>query len=288
MTPDRGRKIEELYNAARDREPNHRSAFLAEACAGDDELRSQVQGLLDQDSGSGSKILDRLAAEVLPGSGPELGMVQLALGKSLGQYRIGQQLGQGGMGIVYKATDTKLGREVALKLLRPEMLDDAASVARFEREARTLASLNHPHIAVIYDLEQHEGVCFLALEYVSGPTLADRLRRGPLPILEAVRIAKQIAEALEAAHAKGIMHRDLKPANIKVSHSGQVKVLDFGLAKPVERPGAVQSSDSTATLTEMLTKGITLVGTPAYMSPEQASGKELDARTAYGQNIQMR
>ena len=185
MTPERWRSIEELYHAARDRDPGDRSAFLAAACEGDDGLKHQVQSLLDQDSSDGSKFLDHPAAEWLA----ESRVIQLAPGKSLGQYRIGQPIGQGGMGTVYKATDTKLGREVALKLLRPDMLEDAGSVARFEREARTLASLNHPQIAVIYDLEEHEGVRFLALEYVPGPTLADRLRRGPLPLSEAMRIA---------------------------------------------------------------------------------------------------
>jgi serine/threonine protein kinase len=183
------------------------------------------------------------------------------------------------MGTVYKATDTKLGRQVALKLLRPETLDDAAGIARFEREARTLASLNHPHIAAIYGFEEHGGVRFLALEYVLGPTLAERLRRGPLPIREAMLVSKQIAEALEAAHAKNIMHRDLKPANITVSESGQVKVLDFGLAKSIERPREVSPEDNTATLTEKLTQSMTIIGTAVYMSPEQACGKELDSRT---------
>jgi serine/threonine-protein kinase len=273
MDPERWRKVEELYHAALERTPAERTAFLSDACHADQDLQHEIESLLAQESGG--KILDQVAAELFPDSAA----IRLAAGVVLGHYRIIEHLGAGGMGTVYKAIDTKLGREVALKLLRPEMLDDAASVARFEREARTLATLNHPHIAVIYDLEEYSGVRFLALEYVPGATLADRLRRCALPIAEAMRIAKQIAEALEAAHAKGIIHRDLKPANIKVSESGQVKVLDFGLAKPVEPRSAVQSSDSTATLTEKVTKSMTLVGTPGYMSPEQASAKELDART---------
>ena len=219
MTPERFRSIEEVYHAARNREPGDRSAFLAEVCAGDEALKRQVESLLEQDSGSRTGILDHPAAELLPESAPKLS-IRLASGKSLGQYRILEHLGAGGMGTVYKATDTKLNRHVALKMLRPELLDDPASAARLKREARTLASLNHPHIAVIYGLEEHEGFRFLALEYVPGPTLSERLRRGPLPILEATRIAKPIAEALEAAHAKGIMHRDLKPANIKVGQTG--------------------------------------------------------------------
>jgi serine/threonine-protein kinase len=182
------------------------------------------------------------------------------------------------MGTVYKAVDTKLGREVALKMLHPELLEDAANVARFEREARMLASLNHPHIGVIYGLETHETTRFLALEYVPGLTLVERLRQRAIPIREAMLIAQQIAEALEAAHAKGIIHRDLKPPNIKVSESGQVKVLDFGLAKPLEQSEAPLSSDITM-LTEKRTGAIAIAGTPAYMSPEHASGKKVDART---------
>ena len=200
-------------------------------------------------------------------------------GVGLGQYRIVEHLGTGGMGTVYKATDTKLGRTVALKLVRPDMLEDAAGIARFEREARLLASLNHPHIAAIYDFEEYGGVRFLSLEYVPGPTLAERLRRGPLPLREAISFGSQIAQAIEAAHASQIIHRDLKPANIKITESGQVKVLDFGLAKPVEQARAASAEADTATLTEHLTQKMTVIGTPAYMSPEQACGKDLDART---------
>lgn len=273
MTPERWRKIEEVFHAVRERAPGERSGFLAEACRGDEELEREVASLLAQDSGSG--ILDRQPAELLA----EAIVPQLAPGTSLGQYRIVEHLGAGGMGTVYKATDTKLGRQVALKLLRPETIEDAEGIARFEREARTLASLNHPHIAAIYGFEEHDGVRFLALEYLPGPTLAERLRRGVLPIREAMSVSRQIAEALEAAHAKNIMHRDLKPANIKVSESGQVKVLDFGLAKSVERPREVSPEGNTATMIEKLTQSMTIVGTAAYMSPEQACGKELDSRT---------
>jgi serine/threonine-protein kinase len=183
------------------------------------------------------------------------------------------------MGVVYRATDMKLGRSVALKVIRPELLANPEALSRFEREARILAALNHPRIATIHGLEDSGGTKFLVLEYVPGPTLAERLRRGPLPAREAMLLGKQIAEALEAAHSKGIIHRDLKPANIKVSENGQVKVLDFGLAKSIERPRAVSDADATATLTDELSRSVTILGTAAYMSPEQACGKELDART---------
>jgi eukaryotic-like serine/threonine-protein kinase len=195
----------------------------------------------------------------------------------LGAYRIEERIGAGGMGVVYRASDTKLGRSVALKVIRPELLHDEG-LARFEREARVLASLNHPRIAAIHGMEESAGTQFLVLEYVPGPTLAERLRRGRLSIREATQVGKQIAEALEAAHASGIIHRDLKPANIKVGENGQVKVLDFGLAKSIER-SQVRSADNTVTLTEGVTGSMTIVGTAAYMSPEQACAKELDART---------
>ena len=269
MTSERWQKAKELFDAASKLNRPDRSAFLNSACEGDEGLKREVQRLLEKHSRDG--ILDRPVSETV--SQP---IMSLASGTRLGQYRIDQHLGAGGMGTVYKATDTKLGREVALKMLHPEMLEDPASLARFEREARTLASLNHPNIGVIYGLETHDSTTFLVLEYVPGPTLAERLRRRAIPIRESMLIGRQIAEALEASHAKGIIHRDLKPANIKVNESIQAKVLDFGLAKPVEQ--ASLSSDATM-LTEGLSKGIVIAGTPAYMSPEHASGKKLDSRT---------
>ena len=203
---------------------------------------------------------------------------ELANNDQLGSYRIEVRIGAGGMGVVYRATDTKLQRSVALKVIRPELLHDEG-LTRFEREARLLASLNHPHIAAIHGMEESGGTKFLVLEYVPGPTLADRLRRGPLPIREAIRIGKQIAEALEAAHARNIIHRDLKPANIKISPEGKVKVLDFGLAKSMRQPHAASAEGTTVTLSQDLTSEMTIIGTAAYMSPEQAAGKDLDTRS---------
>jgi serine/threonine-protein kinase len=194
----------------------------------------------------------------------------------LGHYRIVEQIGAGGMGVVYKATDTKLHRSVALKVVRPELLQDDGR-KRLEREARALASLNHPRVAAIHGLEESGDVSFLVLEYVPGPTLADRLKRGALPVRDAMGIARQMAEALEAAHARGIMHRDLKPANIKITDDGQVKVLDFGLAKSLDRPHEIDS-DAGVTISAM-TKEMLIVGTAGYMSPEQACGKRVDTRT---------
>ena len=156
------------------------------------------------------------------------------IGTKLAHYEITSHLGSGGMGEVYQATDSKLGRSVAIKLLPEAFTHDSERVARFEREARVLASLNHPNIAAIYGLEESGGRKFLVMELVAGETLAERIKRGPIPVDEALRIAKQICEALEAAHEKGIIHRDLKPANVKITPDGKVKVLDFGLAKAFE------------------------------------------------------
>ena len=159
------------------------------------------------------------------------------IGSALTHYRITAKLGEGGMGEVYRATDTKLGREVAIKVLPTSFSRDPQSLVRFEREAKALASLNHPHIAGIYGFDAEHGTHFLVLELVEGQTLAERLRRGQLPVEEALRVARRIAEAVEAAHAKGIIHRDLKPGNIKITPDGLVKVLDFGLAKLGQREG---------------------------------------------------
>jgi serine/threonine protein kinase len=209
---------------------------------------------------------------------PPSGTGDLPPKTQLGLYRIEERLGAGGMGIVYRATDTKLERSVALKLIRPELLQDDG-LSRFAREARLLAALTHPHVAAIYGMEESGGTPFLVLEYVSGPTLAERLRRGPLPLREAIGLARQLCEALEAAHAKGIIHRDLKPANIKVSGSGEVKVLDFGLAKSVRPHHVAAAGDITETMTSTLSGERAIIGTAAYMSPEQAVGKEVDSRT---------
>ena len=203
----------------------------------------------------------------------------LTSGTKLGPYEIVAPLGAGGMGEVYRARDTKLGRDVALKLLPPLFTADADRVARFEREARLLASLNHPHIGAIYGFEDGGTVPALVLELVEGDTLDDRLRRGPLPLSEALTIAQQIADALDAAHRAGIIHRDLKPSNIKITPEGVVKVLDFGLAKDlgVEESGPEMSKSLTMTGGETIVGAI--LGTAAYMSPEQARGQPVDKRT---------
>ena len=201
------------------------------------------------------------------------------IGTKLAHYEINSHLGSGGMGDVYQATDSKLGRSVAVKFLPEVFARDVDRVARFEREARVLASLNHPNIAAIYGLEEANDKKFLVMELVPGETLAERIARGPIPLDEAVPIAEQIAEALEAAHEKGIIHRDLKPANIKVTADGKVKVLDFGLAKGFEQDTANSSLANSPTLLSMAaTHAGVIFGTAAYMSPEQAAGKPVDKR----------
>ena len=217
------------------------------------------------------------------------------IGNSLTHYRITAKLGAGGMGEVYRATDTKLGREVAIKVLPASFSRNPQSLARFEREAKALASLNHPHIAAIHGFDADQGTHFLVLELVEGETLSERLRRGALPVKEAMTVARQIAEALQEAHEKGIIHRDLKPGNVKITPSGRVKVLDFGLAKMTAGsagiPAGVSPKDALAgkdagapgpdasTLRADATTPGAVMGTPAYMSPEQARGQEVDKRT---------
>jgi eukaryotic-like serine/threonine-protein kinase len=206
------------------------------------------------------------------------------IGKTLAHYEITNQLGKGGMGEVYQAKDQKLGRDVAIKVLPEEFAKDADRVARFQREAKLLASLNHPNIAAIHGLEEASGTNFLVLELVEGQTLADRIKAGPVPVEEALKLALQIAEALEAAHEKGIIHRDLKPANIKVTPDGKVKVLDFGLAKAFAgdqadlNPSTSPTLTRSPTLSDMATQQGVILGTAAYMSPEQARGKVVDKR----------
>jgi hypothetical protein len=200
----------------------------------------------------------------------------LSLGTKLGPYEIVAPLGAGGMGEVYRARDERLGRDVALKILPQVFAPDAERMARFEREAKVLASLNNPYISALYGLEDSGGIRALVMELVEGPTLADQLRQGPLLVEDALPIAQQIAEALEYAHERGIVHRDLKPANVKITSDGQVKVLDFGLAKALADEGTEGTSSDSPTLTSPATRAGVLLGTAAYMAPEQARGKRVD------------
>ncbi len=201
------------------------------------------------------------------------------IGQTISHYKVIEKIGQGGMGEVYRAEDTNLSREVAIKVLPEQFTQDPQRLARFEREAKLLASLNHPNIAAIYGFEKAEGVHFLALELVPGETLAERVAKGPVPVEEALEVCRQIAEGVEAAHEKGVIHRDLKPANVKVTPEGKVKILDFGLAKAFEDEIPAADISQSPTLTEEMTRAGVILGTAAYMSPEQAKGKSVDNRT---------
>jgi len=199
-------------------------------------------------------------------------------GALFGSYRVAESIGSGGMGEVYRARDTQLGRDVAIKVLPASFSSDAMRVARFEQEAKTLASLNQANIAHLYSLERSDGNTGIVMELVDGPTLAEQLARGPIPVEEALRVASQIADALEAAHERGIVHRDLKPANVKVKPDGTVKVLDFGIAKALD-PRVLTGPGPAALTTPAMTEAGVILGTAAYMSPEQAKGKAVDQRT---------
>jgi len=204
--------------------------------------------------------------------------MSLQEGQRLGPYRVVKLLGSGGMGEVYRATDTKLRRDVAIKVLPEGFAQDREHLARFEREAHLLASLNHPNIASIYGLEEDDGKRCLVLELVEGETLAERIAGTALPLDEALGIARQVAEALETAHEKGIIHRDLKPANVMITPEGNAKVLDFGLAKALAPETPDPDMSLSPTMTAAATQVGMIMGTAAYMSPEQARGKPVDRR----------
>src|SRR5579864_5347563 len=206
--------------------------------------------------------------------------MSIAAGTKLGPYEITGAIGAGGMGEVYQAHDTKLGRDVAIKVLPEAFAHDPERLSRFQGEAKMLASLNHPNIATIHGLEQSNGRHYLVMELVAGETLAERIKReGAVPVEETLTVAKQIAEALEGAHEKGIIHRDLKPANVKLTPEGKVKVLDFGLAKAFAGDAANDDLSNSPTLSAAATMQGVILGTAAYMSPEQARGKTVDKRT---------
>jgi hypothetical protein len=281
MTPDRWRQISQIYHAALTRSAGDRAGFLREACGGDDALHQEVASLLSNERHAGG-FLSEPAIAPAAGFVTPTGSTPLT-GRRIGVYEIQTLLGAGGMGEVYRARDTKLGREVALKVLPDAFTRDPDRLARFKREAQVLASLNHPHIGAIYGFEDSGDTHALVLELVDGETLADRIARGPIPLEEALPTARQIGEALEAAHELGIIHRDLKPSNIKITPDGVVKVLDFGLAKlahPDTSSGsAAVTASPTITSPAMMTGVGVLLGTAAYMSPEQARGRAADKRS---------
>ncbi len=256
-----------MYHAVMARPAAERAGVVAELCANDEVLRHEVESLLAH-AGEASAFLETPAfpAARVAGEGP-------LVGRRFGPYLVRSPLGAGGMGEVYRAHDEQLGREVAIKILPRLFSSDPERLARFEGEARMLAALNHPHISAIYGLEHVDGSPALVLELVEGETLAERIAKGPLPVADAFTIARQIAEALDAAHERGIVHRDLKPANIKITPDGVVKVLDFGLAKLVAREAGESGPDLTNSPTMIgATREGAILGSAGYMSPEQARG----------------
>jgi eukaryotic-like serine/threonine-protein kinase len=279
-------RVTAVFEAAVLREPAEREAYLREACDGDVDLRQQVEALL-VDVERPALIDFPVAEAVVELLGDDSAVV---IGKRLGPYQVDSLLGVGGMGEVYRASDTVLGRQVAIKVLPADVAADPERVARFRREARILASLNHPNVGAIYGVEtldsERGSATGLVLELVEGPTLADKLTTGAMALDEALTVARQIADALDAAHQLGIIHRDLKPGNIKVREDGTVKVLDFGLARVAAMdsdggsPGRPRSPAASPTITSpaMTAAGI-ILGTAAYMSPEQAKGKPADKRS---------
>jgi serine/threonine protein kinase/dipeptidyl aminopeptidase/acylaminoacyl peptidase len=263
MEPRSFKRVEEAYHAALARPPSERDAFLQEACGGDEGLLLEVRSLLGH-AEEAKGFLEQPAEEA-----PTEKVTHLR-GTRLGPYEISDRIGAGGMGEVYRARDTRLGREVAVKILREAAAGDGDQRRRFEREARTAAALSHPSIATVYEIGEHEGKGFIAMELVEGKTLKERLEEGRLPVKELLPLATQIAAGLAKAHAAGIVHRDLKPGNLMVTSEGLVKILDFGLAKRM--PLASGASGQ-------LTREGSVLGTVPYMSPEQAAGRPLDHRS---------
>ena len=289
MVSERWSQIERLYHAARELRARERDAFLEGACAGDESLRREVESLLENDQ-EHDQFLETPALQAVSGVLQEAAAAQTQsgaepnlVGETISHYQVVAELGRGGMGVVYKAEDTLLGRPVALKFLRRELGSAASSplgspaqenaLERFRREARAASALNHPNICIVHDVGWHEGAPFMVLEYLEGRTLRESIETGPLEFSKVIDLGIQIADALAAAHGKGIIHRDIKPTNLLVTPAGQVKILDFGLAKPQPK-----DPRSPAAGTSLTNPGIA-VGTVAYMSPEQARGEEVDGRS---------
>ena len=287
MDPDRWEEIKRIYNSALEFDLDEQEGFLSEACGGDSSLRNEVEILLAQQrkaDGFMKAPAMEVAAHVMAKDKGGADIESLA-GQIVAHYRIVEKIGEGGMGVVYRAQDTRLNRDVAIKSLPDIFAADPSRLARFEREAKILATLNHPNIASVYGLEESDGKRFLVMELVEGKTLAQRLLKGPLPVEEALQVCCQIAEGLEAAHEKGIIHRDLKPGNVMVTTEGKVKILDFGLSKALAGESQSVKTSHSPTNSEALTRAGTILGTAAYISPEQAKGKPVDKRAdiwAYG------
>jgi serine/threonine protein kinase len=268
MLKQRRADVERLYLAVSELAPGERQAYLDRSCGSDDELRCEVESLLQ-------------FLEPVPGHPPYM---LIPTGEQIGPYTILNFLRAGGMGEVYKARDTRLDRVVAIKFLPSVLAPDAVALDRFRREARAASALNHPNICTVHDIGDHRGRPFFVMELLEGGSLHERIAGKPMPVPELVALAVQACDALRAAHTKGIVHRDIKPANIFLLTNGQIKILDFGLAKLVEESHPTATTAATAE-SEIAASNVTrtrpgrLMGTPGYLSPEQARGEEVDART---------
>ena len=282
MEPERWPQIEALYHAALERPPAERAAWLAQACAGDAALQREVEELLRCDDATWDFIEDKavnvLARQFAP-TQPSSAKIMLQAGQQLGAYQILALLGKGGMGEVYRARDTRLAREVAIKVLPADYAHDADRLRRFEQEARATSALNHPNILTIYEFGAHAETPYIVEELLEGENLRAHLARGALPPKRAIEYAKQIAAGLAAAHDKGIVHRDLKPENLFLTKDGRLKILDFGLAKLKPAQFSKEVSGEVPTSPQRLTQPGVVMGTISYMSPEQIRGEEADARS---------
>ena len=288
MKPDRWRLVEELYHDALQVPADQRAAFLREKSQGDDELREEVESLLSYENSAAEFIeapaFDVAARQIAQENPSEETSDPLVGSSGLPRFRILEKLGSGGMGVVYKAEDTKLRRTVALKFLPPELARDPQALERFQREAYAASALNHPNICTVYDVDAFEGRPFIAMELLEGQTLEARVGTHSLPLAELLELSIQISDALDVAHGRGIIHRDIKPSNIFVTTRGQAKVLDFGLAKRMKPSTPANAARGRGLVTAdqseyKLTGTGVAIGTVAYMSPEQARGEELDTRT---------
>ncbi|MDX2044927.1 MAG: protein kinase [Acidobacteriota bacterium] len=274
MTPEQFHKLSGLYHAALDLEPGRRESFLLEHCQGDDVLRKEVEQLLAANNEAGAFLNEPAINPDINVEEPDTAMI----GRVFGHYQIISHLGAGGMGEVYLAMDEKLSRKIALKLLPVEFATDPDRLRRFATEAKSASATDHPNIVTIHEIGETDGIHYIAQEFVEGETLRSRIEQGPIPLLEALNIAHQIANALAAAHNAGIVHRDIKPENIMLRHDGFVKVLDFGLAGVSQTEAMAEHLSNAPTMPKNTAPGM-ILGTVNYMSPEQTRGQKLDFRS---------